>query len=122
MTSPEGLGPYERWSHMRDHVSGDGHGVATVRCDGTALRQLPVHFGGRFSANAMAPSLASFDMNTGARIFVCSRHISSGLQPRDSTMMRFVAATASGPFAVIFSASAIAASSTWPASAGALTL
>ena len=71
---------------------------------------LPVQFGGRFSAKAIAPSLASLDPNTGMMIFICSRHWSSGVHPRDSTMIRLVAATASGPLAVIRSANPIAAS------------
>src|SRR4051794_1345520 len=83
--------------------------------------QVPVHFGARFSANAIAPSFASLLLNTGIRIFTCSANIVSGLQPRDSVMIRLVAATASGPLAVIRSASSIAASSTWPGSARTLT-
>ena len=47
--------------------------------------------------------------------------LSSDDQLRDSTMIRLVAATASGPLAVIFSASAIAASSAPPGSASTLT-
>ena len=34
------------------------------RADSTIARQVPVHSGGRFSANARGPSFASFDVNT----------------------------------------------------------
>src|SRR5262245_32305690 len=47
----------------------------------TRRAYVPVHFGGRFSANAIAPSLASLLLKTGIRIRVCCDHISSGLQP-----------------------------------------
>ena len=60
-------------------------------------------------------------MKIGTRILTCSANMVSRLQPRDSVMIRLVAATASGPLAVIFSASAIAASSTFPGSARTLT-
>src|SRR6202022_5148513 len=73
---------------------------------GFGLAQVPVQRGGRFSANAIAPSFASFETNTGPRILTCSRHISAGAQPRDSAMMRLGAATGSGPLSVIFSATA----------------
>lgn len=71
--------------------------------------------GRRLSANAIAPSFASLEVNTGTRIFICSANIVSGLHPRDSVIIRLVATTASGPLAVIFSANAIAASRAVPA-------
>lgn len=73
------------------------------------------------SANAIAPSFASLEVNTGTRIFICSANIVSGLHPRDSVIIRLVATTASGPLAVIFSANAIAASRAVPGSAKTLT-
>src|ERR1700738_1965001 len=85
---------------------------------GFGLAQVPVQRGGRFSANAIAPSFASFETNTGPRILTCSRHISAGPQPRDSTMIRLVAATASGPLGGVFSARASAASQGFTGSGG----
>src|SRR5689334_1470290 len=120
--------PMPQFGERQLVVVGNGEFVAmshTYRLPTTAQPkpsgQVPVHLGGRFSANAIAPSLASLDMKTGARILVCSRHISSGDQPRDSTMIFLVAATARGPLAVIFSASSMAASRTLPGSASTLT-
>src|ERR1700761_4477628 len=73
----------------RSGCSLDDAGIARDR------GQVPVQRAGRFSANAIAPSLASFDENTGIKILFCSANMVSGLQPRDSTMIRLVAATAS---------------------------
>src|SRR4029077_336275 len=104
-------------SEIRRHVHvWLGRGIRRFR------GQVPVQRGGRFSANAIAPSLASLDENTGIRSLFCSANLVSGLQPRDSTMICLVAATASGPLAVIFSAKAIAASSAAPGSASTLTI
>ena len=61
----------------------------------------PRHTGGRFSANARAPSCASSDANTGFSSSCCRLHHSSAGHARPWVMISFVARTASGPLAAI---------------------
>ena len=75
----------------------DVHGAAVVGARG----QRPRHTGARRSANAVAPSRASSDANTGRTISSCRAHASSGAQDGADRTISFVAATASGPLAAI---------------------
>ena len=69
--------------------------------------QVPVQLGARFSANAIAPSLASLEVKIGMMCSSCFFHISSSVQSADLTMISLVVATASGPLAVMRSASSM---------------
>ena len=80
----------------------------------------PVQSGGRFSAKAAAPSIASLEVNTGPMISPCRANASSLGQSADSTMTRLVAASASGAFAATLAASSLAASSASPGPATAV--
>src|SRR5260370_5324798 len=75
----------------------------------------PRHTGGRFSANAAAPSIASLEPKTRAAISACLAHAWAAGQSADSTMMRLVAASAIGALAAIAAARMLAAARASPA-------
>src|SRR5690606_2495918 len=82
---------------------------------------LPVQTGLRFSAKAVAPSLASAEVKIWAIRGRCMSNMSAGRQLRDSAITVLAACTASGPLAAISPASSRAASSAWPGSTSRLT-
>src|SRR5215470_18523404 len=75
-------------TESRDH--GDGHAlarrIAMIMIGGYSPRQT----GGRFSAKAVAPSLASAEKNTGPAISACRSNDSDCGQSADSTTIRLV--------------------------------
>src|SRR5690349_12048422 len=77
---------------------------------------LPCHPGGRFSANAVAPSRESSDTNTGPEISSLSCQASGSSTDCACDTIRFEAASASGALAATVSASDMASSSTVPGS------
>ena len=78
-SSPRSTASAERPGRLADH-----------QAEGYLARQT----GGRFSANAVAPSRASSEPNTGPEISACFCHCSSSAQPGASTRIRFDAAVA----------------------------
>src|SRR3546814_4018987 len=74
-------------------------------------RHSPRQFGVRFSANALAPSRASADANTGAVTRFWRSNNSPLVQSALSCITRLLAAIASGPLPAICFASASAARS-----------
>ena len=74
-------------------------------------RYLPCQTGGRFSANAVAPSRASSEAKIGSQIGAWRSNASLCGQSSDSRRMRLLPASASGPLAAIVAASSSAASS-----------
>src|SRR3569623_49036 len=76
---------------------------------GGRLSYLPFQTGGRFSANAVAPSRASSDANTGGRSSPCLAQASSSVQSDEALRtISLVVATASGPFDATTAASSSA--------------
>src|SRR5690606_25769829 len=88
---------------------------------GTGWIYLPVQTGARFSAKAVAPSLASADVKIWAARGRCKSNISAWLQSRDWVTILFAVCTASGPFEAMTRAISSAASSAWPVSTRRLT-
>src|SRR3546814_18953867 len=82
---------------------------------------LPVHTGLRFSAKAVAPSLASAEVKIWAIRGRCESNISAWLQSRDWVTMIFAVCTASGTLAATTRASSRDAPSVWPGSTRRLT-
>ena len=109
-----------REAHAASAADDYRRGVRETEVHG-ARSQVPVQLGARFSANAIAPSLASFDVKIGMMCSSCFFHISSSVQPADFVMTSLVVATAKGPLAVMRSASSIAPASASPGSVTALT-
>ena len=90
--------------------------------DGTRELQVGVLTGAGkgFSANALAPSCASCETNTGPEISPCRAQNSSSLQSRERSRICLVASRASGPLSAMRAASSSAASTAPPGSASRL--
>jgi len=88
---------------------------------GSRRRYRPLQRGGRFSAKASAPSRASSDVKTGSTMTRCRSQNSPAGQPAAPAMTDLVARTASGPLALIVTASSWAAASAPPAAVSRLT-
>src|SRR5690606_13141872 len=82
---------------------------------------LPVQTGLRFSAKAVAPSLASADAKIGAVRGRCRSNMSDWRQSLEAEMISFAACTASGPFWAMTRPMARAPSSALPGSTRRLT-